>query len=139
MVTLRSELEKEEAQLRKELTKMQLTYNEEKRLAIEEEKEKAKFSRPLEEKIADYREMLHHSQDMFLNETTPQYNANGRIRRDEFRGLPKSAWKECEQFVKTQSEYGAAVQEALKKEDLELDAQAEECRRLLVAVEREKQ
>ena len=47
--------------------------------------------RTLEERIRDAMENKNAETDQFLNERAAQYNPNGSIRRDHFRGLTKDA------------------------------------------------
>jgi len=138
MTALRGSLEAEEAALRKELTRVGLQHNEDKRLEKEEEQKRRGHQRVLDERIQDYREMAWASTNDMLNETKPQYNSNGRVNRTEYRGLSKSEWKANESAVLAQQATNAAMKDAAKAEDLYIDSVMNNNRSLLVAAEREK-
>merc|ERR1719378_1059190 len=83
--------------------------------------------------------MEHHATDAFLNETVPYHNANGRIKRDMYKGSDRGERIEVASLQKSQ------VAEKQDKKFTEMstsaafEAQTEMTRRQLVAMEREKQ
>merc|ERR1719152_671266 len=85
------------------------------------------------------KEMEHHAQDPFLNETIPYYNFNGRIKRDMYKGSDCSERIEVANLQKSQ----VAEKQDKKFADMStgaaFEAQTEMTRRQLVAMEREKQ
>merc|ERR1712194_925641 len=92
--------------------------------------------KPLEERAAEAQEMRSQNASDLLNETAAQYNTNGRIRRDHFRGLPKEVYREGAAIVAEQQRMKAEAAAARKQEDMEHDQQVEISRRALVAVEK---
>mmetsp|Transcript_13144 Transcript_13144/g.32100 ORF Transcript_13144/g.32100 Transcript_13144/m.32100 type:complete len:384 (-) Transcript_13144:954-2105(-) len=138
LLALRTQIEKEEDQLRKDVTASALEYNANKRKEKEEEKEKNRFQRSIQEKIADFREATFIATDPFLNETSAQVNGNGRIRRDHYRGLPKEYHVHAAEVQKHQVEMNKEMKAAMKAEDQEIDLAMEQTRRALVGLEKER-
>ncbi|CAD7958806.1 unnamed protein product [Amoebophrya sp. A25] len=138
LLALRSQVEQEEKVLRQEITSAALEYNETKRKEKQEFAEKSRFSRTVEEKIADYRENVAFANDAFINEAQPQILANGRIRRDHFKGMPKEMHLETANIQHQQVAFQESMKKVLKEEDAEFDKAAEETRRALVALEKER-
>jgi len=93
----------------------------------------------LEERIRDYREAQFISGDDFINETTSPFNPNGSIRRDHFRGFPKQIYHDTANMQKQMVAYKDQCEKAEKDESLAHDALAEETRRALVILEKERQ
>lgn len=132
---LRTEIEQKEEGLRKELQKAQQLHN----LHKARENEGVKKMGASQDNHLNGMEMNHHATDPFLNETIPYHNANGRIKRDMYKGSDRSERIEVASLQKSQ------VQEKQDKKFNDMstsaafEAQTEMTRRQLVAMEREKQ
>jgi hypothetical protein len=132
---LRTEIEQKEEGLRKELQKAQQLHN----LHKARENEGVKKMGASQDNHFNRMEMEHHAQDTFLNETVPYHNANGRIKRDMYKGSDRSERIEVANLQKSQ----VAEKQDKKFVDMSngaaFEAQTEMTRRQLVAMEREKQ
>lgn len=132
---LRTEIEQKEEGLRKELQKAQQLHN----LHKARESEGVKKMGASQDNHLNRMEMEHHATDPFLNETVPYHNANGRIKRDMYKGSDRGERIEVANLQKSQ------VAEKQDKKFVEMsngaafEAQTEMTRRQLVAMEREKQ
>merc|ERR1719191_1313403 len=82
ITSLRTEIEQKEEGLRKELQKAQQLHN----LHKAKENEGIRKMGAMQDNHLNNKEMEHHAVDPFLNETQPYHNANGRIKRDMYKG-----------------------------------------------------
>jgi len=135
ITTLRNEIENKEDELRKNLATAQQAYNVQQALTLEGVK-KAGAS---VDNVLNQREMEHHAQDNFLNETVPFYQENGRIRRGEYKGAGREVKVDCQQFQLAQIEERKDRTGIAKVEDRIIANQSEGTRRQLIIMEREKQ
>jgi len=138
LLMIRTQVEREENAMRKEVTAAALEYNETKRKEKMEAAGAVRFDRSVAEKIADYREAKHVAADPFLNEAQQQVNSNGRIRRDHFKGLPKEHYLHAAEVQKHQVTLAEDFKNALNEDDRAHDQASEETRRALVALEKER-
>merc|ERR1719160_925742 len=79
---LRTEIEQKEEGLRKELQMAQQLHN----LHKAQENGGIKKMGATQDNHLNAKEMEHHAVDPFLNETIAYHNANGRIKRDMYKG-----------------------------------------------------
>lgn len=132
---LRTEIEKKEEGLRKELQSAQQLHN----LHKARENEGIKKMGAAQDNHLNAKEMEHHAADAFLNETIPYHNANGRIKRDMYKGSNRSERVEVATLQKSQVEDKQGAKIAEMQGSAAFEAQTEMTRRQLVAMEREKQ
>jgi len=132
---LRTEIEKKEEGLRKELQMAQQLHN----LHKAKEIEGIKKMGAAQDNHLNRKEMEHHAQDAFLNETTEYHNSNGRIKRDMYKGSNRSERIEVANLQKMQGEEKLDRKTAEMQGSAMFEAQTEMTRRQLVAMEREKQ
>lgn len=132
---LRTEIEKKEEGLRKELMMVFQHHNLEKA----KENEIVKKNGSVADNLLNAKEMEHHSVDPFLNETIPYHNDNGRIRRDMYKGSNRSERVEVANLQKSQVEEKQGSKFSQMHGDATFESQMEMTRRQLVAMEREKQ
>lgn len=135
ITTLRAEIEVKEEGLRKELLKAQQLAN----LHKARESEGVKKMGASQDNHANKKEMEHHAVDPFLNETQPYHNANGRIRRDMYKGSNRSERVEVATLQQSQLQEKQDRKFADMSTSAAFEAQTEMTRRQLVAMEREKQ
>jgi len=136
VLALRKRLEVEENELRQNITKSALSWNEVKR---EQDALVKGRKRSQEEQLQDTLEMQNQAKSELLNESGAQYNGNGKIRRDHFRGLTKEEVREAMSGSNAALQRLKAEADAVKREeDLQIDRQAEMARRALVMVDRER-
>merc|ERR1719231_1457118 len=95
---LRTEIEQKEEGLRKELQKAQQLHN----LHKARENEGVRKMGASQDNHLNGMEMDHHATDPFLNETVPYHNANGRIKRDMYKGSHRSERIEVANLQKSQ-------------------------------------
>lgn len=132
---LRTEIEHKEEGLRKELQKAQQLHN----LHKARENDGVRKMGAGQDNHLNRKEMEYHAADPFLNETIPFHNANGRVKRDMYKGSNRSERVEVANLQQSQ------VQELLDRRyskmhvDASFEAQSEMTRRQLVAMERERQ
>jgi len=145
ILALRGQLEEEHSRIKNQVSRLSLDYNEQKRKEQEEEREnlippcpRNKYGKPLEERIRDYREASFIATDPFINETTSQFNPNGTLRRDAFRGFDKQVYHEAAEMQKQQEAYKHVIEAEEKEINKAIDQSAEECRRALVLLEKKR-
>merc|ERR1719453_156959 len=132
---LRTEIEKKEEGLRKELQSAQQLHN----LHKARENEGIRKMGAAQDNHLNAKEMEHHAADPFLNETIPFHNANGRIKRDMYKGSNRSERVEVATLQKSQVEDKQGCKLTEMQGSAAFEAQTEMTRRQLVAMEREKQ
>jgi len=132
---LRTEIEQKEEGLRKELQKAQQLAN----LHKARENEGIRKMGAVQDNHQNRLEMEHHATDPFLNETQEYHNANGRIKRDMYKGSNRNERIEVANLQKTQVEEKQNKKFADMQGGAAFEAQSEMTRRQLVAMEREKQ
>merc|ERR1719335_1579315 len=135
ITNLRTEIEQKEEGLRKELQKAQQLHN----LHKARESEGVKKMGASQDNHLNKKEMEHHAVDPFLNETQPYHNANGRIRRDMYKGSNRSERVEVANLQQSQLQERQDRKFADMSTSAAFEAQTEMTRRQLVAMEREKQ
>jgi len=132
---LRTEIEQKEEGLRKELQMAQQLHN----LHKARENEGIRKMGAVQDNHLNAKEMEHHAVDPFLNETIPYHNANGKIKRDMYKGSNRGERVEVAVLQKSQVEEKAHAKYAGMHDDAAFESQIEMTRRQLVALEREKQ
>jgi len=132
---LRTEIEQKEEGLRKELQMAQQLHN----LHKARENEGIRKMGAVQDNHLNAKEMEHHAVDPFLNETIPYHNANGKIKRDMYKGSNRGERVEVAILQKSQVEEKAQAKYAGMHDDAAFESQIEMTRRQLVALEREKQ
>jgi len=93
----------------------------------------------VQDNVANAKEMEHHAIDPFLNETIEYHNANGRIKRDMYKGSNRTERIEVANLQKAQVDEKQNRKFSQMTGDAAFEAQTEMTRRQLVAMEREKQ
>merc|ERR1711977_468422 len=101
ITTLRTEIEQKEEGLRKELQMAQQLHN----LHKARENEGIRKMGAVQDNHLNAKEMEHHAQDPFLNETIEYHNANGRIKRDMYKGSNRNERIEVANLQKNQVSY----------------------------------
>jgi hypothetical protein len=132
---LRTEIEQKEEGLRKELQMAQQKAN----LHKAQEAGGIKKMGAVQDNVANAKEMEHHAIDPFLNETIEYHNANGRIKRDMYKGSNRTERIEVANLQKAQVDEKQNRKFSQMTGDAAFEAQTEMTRRQLVAMEREKQ
>merc|ERR1711977_417969 len=129
ITTLRTEIEQKEEGLRKELQMAQQLHNLHKAREIEGIKKMG----AAQDNHLNRKEMEHHAQDAFLNETTEYHNSNGRIKRDMYKGSNRSERIEVANLQKSQVDEKQDRKFAEMQGSSAFEAQTEMTRRQLVA------
>lgn len=132
---LRTEIEQKEEGLRKELQMAQQLHN----LHKAHENDGIRKMGAGQDNHLNSKEMEHHAEDPFLNETIEYHNENGRIKRDMYKGSNRNERIEVANLQKQQVEENQNRKFGQMHNDAGFEAQTEMTRRQLVAMEREKQ
>jgi len=132
---MREDIDKTEVSMRRDLQQAQRDDNMEKAKCNLEMREANRESAAHENAA----EIAFHSDDTFLNETGNQQLSNGRVRRDAYKGSTREERVQASEQQQVQREAINATKDIEKQLDTKWIKEADNQRRKILAVDREKQ
>lgn len=135
ITALRNEMEENEANLRKELQRNQQAEN----LRQADEMSQRRMAETVENQQRNAAEIEYNLTGHFLNEAGDRHRPDGRLRRDAFKGSSREERVAVGRQVQEQADSQREAKFKDKMEDQVFAMQAEQTRRQIVALERQKQ